>query len=241
VEQSELASASSWLHWLSLIKYVGGAIVVVGVVAELLGDWFSQPLQKRLDDARKLEIALLRTEGQRLSKEAETAKASIADANARAVEAELALEKFKAQRALNAAQEAFKDQRALNAAQEAGLKSAVAKFSGVPFDITVNTETEPQNFASQIGKLLESAGWVWKERNNSPGPKFSVGGHSAGMTTKFSGFGIEIDVSRVREWQPALLALGNFLRTEGFSVVINVANDDSASPDAIHLYFGTKK
>lgn len=98
MESAELSSASSWLHWLSVIKYVGGAMVVLGVVAELLGDWFSEPLQKKLDDARKLEIAQLTTEGQRLTKESDGAKAAIAEANARALEAQLALERFKAPR-----------------------------------------------------------------------------------------------------------------------------------------------
>jgi hypothetical protein len=72
MEPTELSSTSSWLHWLSIIKYVGGGMVVVGVAAELLGDWFSEPLQKKLDDARKLEIAQLSSEGQRLAKEAES-------------------------------------------------------------------------------------------------------------------------------------------------------------------------
>jgi hypothetical protein len=94
MDQGELASVSSW---------------------QLLGDWFSEPLQKKLDDARKLEIVQLTTEGQRLAKESETAKASIAAANARALEAQLQLEKLKAPRRINpgkvsAALINFKDQ-----------------------------------------------------------------------------------------------------------------------------------
>jgi len=90
---AEIASATYWLHWLTVLKYVGGALVVIGVAAELLGDWFSDPLQKKVDDARTAEIA-------RLATEAETARAAIADANARALEAKVALEKLKAPRSL---------------------------------------------------------------------------------------------------------------------------------------------
>jgi hypothetical protein len=59
MDQGDLASVAAWLHWLSVVKYVGGAMVVLGVAAELLGDWFSEPLQKKIDAAKDLKIAEL--------------------------------------------------------------------------------------------------------------------------------------------------------------------------------------
>jgi hypothetical protein len=61
------------------------------------------------------------------------------------------------------------------------------------------------------------------------------------MMSSFTGFAIAIDVSKTSEWQPIVLALGGAILAEGVPTRINVANDNSASPDAIHLYFGTKQ
>jgi hypothetical protein len=234
MESSALENAESWISFFWWFKLGAAALVAVGVGMEFGGDWLSRPFEKTIENAQKLELAELhkqsddaKLETARLSKEAETARAAIAEANARAVEARLALEKFKAP-------------RTLDADAKARVKAVVEKFPGTPFDVMVNRETEPQNFATEVGKLLESAGWVWMGRNNTPGLQFGVGGHQAGMMTVFTGFAFEIDVSKQADWEQRLLVVANAMRAEGFNVRVNVANDKSASPDAIHLYFGTK-
>ncbi len=157
----------------------------------------------------------------------ETAK-EISEANARAAEAQLELEKFKAP-------------RKLDESQVARVKALAARFPGTPFDVSVNLESEPQNFAAQIGSLLESAGWVWKNRNNTPGLAIRLGPHEAGLLNGGPPLGLEIDVSKTLDWSAPLLALGNALQAEGFQPVMNSATDNSASPDAVHLYFGSKR
>jgi len=87
VENPEIVSAAFWLGWLNLIKNVGAVLIVVGGAVALLADWFSAPLTKKVEDARTAELAGLNNETARLSKEAESARASIADADARAAEA----------------------------------------------------------------------------------------------------------------------------------------------------------
>lgn len=150
MESTELSSASSWLHWLSLIKYIGGTMVVIGVAAELLGDWFSEPLQKKLDDARKLEIAKLTTEGERLSKEAETARASIADANVRAAEAELPLAQLRRQVA----------PRLITQEQQNDLTASLSQFKGQRGTVTASPSTpESEWFARVLTAPLREAGW----------------------------------------------------------------------------------
>jgi hypothetical protein len=52
---------------------------------------------------------------------------------------------------------------------------------------------------------------------------------------------IEIDISKEKEWTGAVLALGTAFSAEGIQPKMNKANDGSASPDAVHLYFGTKR
>jgi hypothetical protein len=156
------------------------------------------------------------------------ANARAAEANARALEAQAALERFKAPRKLEGSQiERF--------------KAAVAGFPGTPFDIMVNLESEPQGFAAQIGELLESVEWVWKDRNNTPGLAINIGKHQAGMLNGGPALGIEIDSSKDKDWAGAVLALGGAFLVEGIQPVMNKANDGSASPDAVHLYFGSKR
>jgi hypothetical protein len=141
----EVASAAYWLHWLTVVKYVGGALVVVGVAAELLGDLFSEPLQKKMDDAKTSEIV-------RLATEAETARAAIAEANARALEAKVELEKYRAPRSLT-------DE------QVARIREKVRPFSGQVFGaITYWGESEPVALTKRIGDLaLIPAGWIFSK------------------------------------------------------------------------------
>jgi hypothetical protein len=156
-----------------------------------------------------------------------TAK-EISLANARADEAQLALEKFQAPRKLEESQVT----RVIAAAQ---------RFRGTPFDVSVNLESEPQNFAAQIGSLLEAAGWVWKNRNNTPGLSIKIGSHEAGLLNGGPPIGLEIDVSKTSDWSAPVLAVGSALQAEGFQPTMNRATDNSASPDAVHLYVGSKR
>lgn len=139
MDQPELVSATSWLHWLSFVKYAGGIMVVVGVAAEVLGDWFSEPYQKKIEDARKLEIV-------QLSKEAATAKSSIAQANARAAEAQLELKKLKTPRA-------FSDEQAARFIEK------MSKYKGQSAPVGASPVTfESASFALQVSKALSAAG-----------------------------------------------------------------------------------
>ncbi|MDA9444255.1 hypothetical protein XH98_35215 [Bradyrhizobium sp. CCBAU 51745] len=80
MDQTEVASALSWLGWLELIKRVGGFMVIAGVAIEVGGDWISGPFHKKVEDARQLELTTLNNETAQLSKEAETARKETAQA-----------------------------------------------------------------------------------------------------------------------------------------------------------------
>jgi len=174
-----------------------------------------------------LKAATLEKEAEQLRKDTADANARAAEATRKATESQLALEKYRSP-------------RTLDALQVARVKKAVERFAGTPFDVSVTLESEPQGFGAQIGTLLESAGWVWKNRNNTPGIAINLGPHQAGMVN-MSGMGIEIDVSKTAEWQEAVLNLGNALLVEGIQLIMNRATDNSASPDAVHIYVGSKK
>jgi hypothetical protein len=197
-----------------------GALVIAGffAIVATAATWAVVRLQRN-------EIAYSKDEIDRYR--LKTAK-EISLANARAAEAELALEKFRAP-------------RKLEETQVTRIISAAARFSGTPFDVSVNLEAEPQSFAVQIGSVLESAGWVWRNRNNTPGRTIKVGSHEAGLLNGGPPLGLEIDFSRTADWSAPLLALGNALQAEGFQPTMNRATDNSASPDALHIYVGSKR
>jgi hypothetical protein len=214
-------SASLWFDIFNGILFIGALLVTVGT----WGTIKTAGIKERFSDER---IAANEAETKRSIAESDIAKQGAAEANARAAEAQLALAKFRTP-------------RLLDESQGARFKAAAAPFSGTPFDVSVNLESEPQGFAAQLCGLLESAGWVWKEKNNTPGLSFNVGKHQAGLLTRGPQLALEIDVSKIEDWGPAMRAIGNALLAEGIQIVMNGANDNSASPDAVHLYVGSKR
>ena len=164
--------AIEFWDWLGIRSLIWGA--ALGVIALLLTAASAFILyrvadvaQKDLEEVSRLSaerIAANEAETKRAVADSDSAKEGTARANERiaelstqaeqlrkdAAEAQLALAKFRAP-------------RHFDEAQVARIKAAVTGFGGTPFDIMVNLESEPQNFAAQIGALLESAGWVWKD------------------------------------------------------------------------------
>jgi hypothetical protein len=221
-----------WAGWIfDRASFVLIGSLVIGAAATVVIVWMGIVKEHHWDlrrEAASEKIATVELRAAGLERQSEALRKDTAEANARAAEAQLELEKFRAS-------------RKLDTAQEARFISAVISFAGTPFDITVTLESEPQGFAAQIAALLESAGWIWKDKNNAPGLSISFGKHQAGLLNTGPPLGVEIDVSRQREWEPIVIALGSAFKAAGFEPVLNVENDKSASPDAIHLYFGTKR
>jgi hypothetical protein len=227
MDSSELSSAASLLHWLSMIKYIGGAMVVIGVAAELLGDWFSEPLQKRLDDARRLEIAQLTTEGQRLSKEAESAKAAIADANARTAEAQAELARFKAP-------------RVLSAEQQGRIVDKLRVFSGTRFDGSIGPkgDVEPLFAMRFIATSLASAGWIQVPWTGSGETYTEAPLPALGLTT-VSNVIVDVHPDHWAALGPAAIALADALNAEGIAAIAD-SKPTTIPGDLIHLRIGRK-
>ena len=204
---------------------------VLGVIALLLTAASAYILYRVADVAQKDLEDETKSSTERiaeLSTQSEELRKATAEANARAAEAQLELEKYKTP-------------RRLDDAQSGRIKSVASKFPGTPFDVTVNLESEPESFAAQIGEVLVSAGWIWKDRNNTPGLAINLGKHQAGMLNGGPPLAIEIDASKANDWEQTVLLLGNALAAEGHMPILNKANDNSASPDAIHIFVGSKR
>src|ERR1700730_3960101 len=121
---------SFWSNWILIGALVIGVVATYGIVVS----------GNVKESAANKEIA-------RLSSEAEASRAAIADANARALEAQAQLAQFKAPRTMTEAQ-------ARHFIEEA------SKYSGTQVDIWIIGDTpESTGIGQIILKLLETSGW----------------------------------------------------------------------------------
>ena len=81
MDSSDLVNASNWLSFLWYAKLIAAGLVAVGVAIEFGGDWISRPFERTVEEARETEIA-------KLSAEADSARAGIADAKAETAKAD---------------------------------------------------------------------------------------------------------------------------------------------------------
>jgi len=114
-------------------------------------------------------------------------------------------------------------------------------YAGTPFDFSINPSPEPDALMAQIADVLTRAKWDWKSKQGTAGIALGRPGHpQSGIMTSFVGLGIEIDISKIDDWGPALSALASALRTRQIEAKANAATDGSAKPDAVHIYVGIK-
>lgn len=130
---------SSVIVWATAIAAIAGAIsVAAGFVAGIVGYQVSDITQKQTE-ARIAEA----------NARAETAKLQSAEANSRAVEAALALEKYKAP-------------RTLEATDIDTIRTALRQFSKQNYQVTTFWELqEPFAFSEQLHRALNQAGWIF--------------------------------------------------------------------------------
>jgi hypothetical protein len=226
--EPDLQAAIFWLWWMNAAKTAGAILVAIGVVVAFMGEFASRPFERTIRIAREDEALKWTNETARLEAEARLARAATANATARALEAEVALEKLKAPRTI--AEE-----------QRQRIIRAIKPFSGMHFDFAVRPDPEPESFMEQLAATLQAAGWIRQAKQNAGSPVVAIPGKpNAAITTDFIGLGAEIDSTRTPNWSEALAALVNSLSAEGFHMRSNVASDGTAPPDAIHIFVGPK-
>ena len=247
VDPGLLESASRWfdISWYGLLW--SGSFTALAAVATVIflfiqfwssgvrerhTEWRTTSLEKQTAEAKKEtilaqeHIAQLNKETARLSAAAEISRAAIAEANARAVEAQLALEKYKAP-------------RSLSPLQQSAITEAMSPFAGVGFVFSVQTDPEPIALMEQIGKVLTDAKWQWLPAEGpivwtSPGkPQASI--------IAFSGISIQIDDSLTAQVGPAVIALNEALNEVGIeSSTKRIVDGTEPVRTAIHIYVGKK-
>ena len=167
-----------------------------------------------------------------LEKDATTARLEIANANTRAAEAsekaakaELALEQFRAPRKIRLWQ---------------SMTETLSAFKGTPFDIGIQTESEPIIFLGQLTQILEAAGWVWKPSSELQGLQFkALGKPPMALIVLRGGVQVRIAKSRLSEWGKAIAALSDALTAENLANVAQAV--DGVNDSAVHIHIGTKE
>ncbi len=129
-------------------------LVAIGVAAEFIGEFASRPLERTIERARKEQTLKLSNDTARLEVETQLARAAVANATARALDVELALEKIKAPRLIGEEQR----QRIIE---------KLKPFSGMRFDFAVRPDPEPQAFTEQLAATLQASGWIRQAKQNA--------------------------------------------------------------------------
>lgn len=110
-------------------------------------------------------------------------------------------------------------------------------FSGTPFDIGIQPDSEAFGMLDQLLPILQGAGWIWKPAS---GPVVvNVPGKPALREIVLPDT-IEIlfPKNRLSDWGIAAGALAGALRFENIPVIARPDDDDPAT--AIHISIGTK-
>jgi hypothetical protein len=154
----------------------------------------------------------------------------IADANARASEAELALVKFRAP-------------RLPTPAELASLTDKIKPFAGTKFDVGhARVDREAWDFLWRLEPAISAAGWVhidWVggtvfKKNGWPGD------HLYGEMG-VNNVSIEVRPQSRAELMPAAEALAAALEAIGITATTGDNNNSSQNDDAIHLIVGPKR
>ena len=215
--------------WSTLVAAVCGGIgigaaFISAMVGYELSEWASRDATERIakteSDSR---VAIEKAQADSTKSLAEAASA-----NARALEAQLALEKLKAP-------------RTLTADQQADLAKKLRSFAGQRFRAAISQAADDgPSFWKTLHATLETAGWTYVP----PDGGIWIGDPPAGVPiTAVPGVAIFIDPAKLTELSPAAEALGNALLAERMKVTANVSgykSDDEAVQNTLQIVIGVR-
>ncbi len=157
----------------------------------------------------------------------------IAEANARAAEAKLELEKFRTP-------------RTLNTEQQARITEKIKPFSGTKFDVGLQTgDPEAQNLLLQIEDALNMAKLDEIDWNNDDSNgidiKFSrPNGHAAGLIS-MTGVIIQVHPEKIDELKESVQAIASALNAENINCRAELGlGVPNTNKNAIHILIGKK-
>jgi hypothetical protein len=163
-----LDTANELYAWGWRLSLGGAVVTALGVAMLMLGtrvrdhDFEHQVANLNLEAGQARERAgKLEEKAAELEKESNEAKAAIADANARALEAQVALERFRAP-------------RTLSLMQQQDLRAKLAPFAGTKVRVWTLPTGSPDisSLADLIANVLEQAKWVVGRATSLSGKSF---------------------------------------------------------------------
>ena len=242
-----LDSANLWFEIFNVVLFAGALAVAVGTwgtiktaaIKEKFADEriaANEAETKRAvadSDSAKEGTAKAHERIAELSSQAEGLKKDAAEANARATEAQLALEKLKTP-------------RTLSEDQLSKLVEKLKKFSGTKFDAAVIPgDPEAIIFLSHITAMLEKAGWVWVEWMAPEGQltfTYTIPSKPAIGQLGFFGVTLQINPAHDRALSAPADALGLALIAEGIEATLDVIDNASVPKrETVHIIVGKKR
>ncbi len=214
-----LPQANFFYHVANVAIVVGAFLVLAGTLgANQMGY-----IKERFADER---ISANEVETARAKENAALANVEAARATERAAATNLELARFK-------------QPRVLDTVQQDRIRNKLKPFAGIPFDLSLQLDSETIGLMEQVGASLKAAGLIWKGRSHGS-PVFTQPGSPPAGIVAFTGIMIQIDSSKTYEWDKAVVAIKDALSAEGLEVQSMRIIDGTETPDAIHIYIGRK-
>jgi hypothetical protein len=214
-------SASLWFDIFNGILFLGALLVTVGT----WGTIKTAGIKERFSDER---IAANEAETKRSIADSDIANRGAAEANARAVEAQLALEKFKAP-------------RKLSSEQQSAIVGKIRRFSGQRFDMALNS-ADPEAAALQqsIEGMLRLAGWEQVDWKGGDLVFTRPGKPVLGIITMVGVFA-QMERDKASAFEAAAVILMGSLNLEGIQSKAEAGSIEMAeNKDVMHIMVGKK-
>jgi hypothetical protein len=222
-----------WAGWIfDRASFVLIGSLVVGAVATIAIVWMGIVKEHHWDLLRErsnekvagLELETANAKAALGAAQADIAKSNARsdEANARALEAQLALEKFRRP-------------RVLPVWKMSDFESALAPFAGTPFRLLAMNEPEAHLLAVRLAQALVRAKWTFTIKAGAP-----ITGIGVEPIPEFDGIEIRINKSRQAEWSAAAQAVAGIFHAEGIDAEATVKESGIPS-DAVHIFIGRKK
>jgi hypothetical protein len=145
-----------------------------------------------------------------------------AEANQKALEAQVELARLKAP-------------RTLSPKQQERITSKIEQFSGQEYAIGVSTSSDAVSFSDLIDTLLKAAGW------KKVAPLGAVTVHGAAFAlTAIAGIRVQVAPSQKAEYEPIADVLASALAFEGIEASAATSLDVEKRPTAIQIIIGNK-
>jgi hypothetical protein len=213
--------ANFWFDFSNVVLFVGAVLVALGTYGtikfatikerysdERIASNEAETRRATADsDAAKEGTAKANERIAELSTQAEQLRKDTAQANAKALEAQLALEKFKAPRVLTPDQQSF-------------VSSMIRQFAPQPYVLSVGMGQETFELATMIEAALIAAGW----RREPPLGMITIFNGQASATSG-SGIGVQVAASRKDDLGIAATALANALTAMGLPAKAELSED----------------